>query len=130
MLSFVVMVMAVFGLTLIVTKSKILACKREFVEKRYEASKVYWEDNPAPTIVRWAHAWWHAMWTCPMCLGVWVSAPLVLIWPVTGVWLLDWAAVFGFNWIVHKVEDFLILATEYLEAVLQGDENEPDTDAS
>ena len=30
----------VFALTLLITKSKIFAGKREFVERRYEASKV------------------------------------------------------------------------------------------
>lgn len=49
--------LAVFALTLLVTKSKILAGKREFVEERYESSKVG-EQQPG-----WIHRCWHAVWT-------------------------------------------------------------------
>lgn len=45
----------VFAITLIATKSKVVGGKREFVEKRYEASKVG-REKPG-----WVHTWWHAI---------------------------------------------------------------------
>ena len=97
-----------FAITLIVTKSKIMGGKREFVEQRYEASKV---GNHKPGMI---HTWWHAMWTCPMCLGFWVALPLSIL-STTCPW---WAAlfiVFGLNWLVHCLENFMFQVGYFLE---------------
>ena len=90
----------VFGITLILTKSKILAGKREFVEKRYESSKV---GDMKPNFV---HRWWHAMFHCPMCSGFWVAIPVCWLVPYYTLWT-DVIAVFGLNWLIHCLENCL-----------------------
>lgn len=109
---FLVVSFAVFGLTLIVTKSKIFGCKREFVEKQYQASLV---ANIHPWYIRWIHKWWHAMWTCPMCLGTWISAAAVIYQPICGHWVIDWLAVLGANWVIHCFENWLFNIAQYFE---------------
>jgi len=93
------LVMVVFAITLVLTKSNILAGKREFVEQRYEASKV----NGRPS---WFHRWWHSMWTCPMCSGFWIAAIVCPYFPVYA-YIVDVLIVFSLNWLVHCLEDFL-----------------------
>jgi len=97
-----------FAITLLVTKSKIFGGKREFVEKRYEASKV---GGKKPG---WVHSWWHAMWCCPMCLGAWVAVPLCYFEATIAWW---WASmiVFGLNWIIHCAENLLFQSGDLLE---------------
>lgn len=90
-----------FAITLLVTKSKIFGSKREFVQKRYEASKV---GGHKPGLV---HRWWFAMWNCPMCLGAWIAAILCCIEPTKYVWWESTAMVFGLNWLIHCVENFM-----------------------
>lgn len=93
------MSLAVFGFTLIVTKSSLFACKREFITQRYEASKI----NGSPSLI---HTWFYKMFTCPMCLGTWVAAFFVILWPVSGHFILDWLAITGANWLLHVAEEF------------------------
>lgn len=104
----------VFALTLLITKSKIFACKRQFVEKRYEASKV--ADKP-----HFIHVWWHALWTCPMCSGFWFALPVCLFFPVFG-WVFDVLAVFGINWLLHCVENVLFNLGKILEGEIESNE--------
>jgi len=98
----------VFALTLILTKSKVLAGKREFVEKRYEASKVG-DQQPG-----WIHRWWYALWTCPMCSGFWVAIPVCFFYPAFGLFV-DVMVVFGANWLVHCLENLLFFSGKVME---------------
>lgn len=111
---------AVFALTLILTKSKVLAGKREFVEQRYEASKV---NNQDPG---WTHRWWHAMWTCPMCSGFWASLPICYFFPYKHIFI-DVLVVFGANWLLHCLENMLFFTGEVVKQI---DENETFTKAN
>lgn len=101
-------IFVVFALTLILTKSKVLAGKRDFVELRYDASKV---DDQQPG---WIHRWWHALWTCPMCSGFWVAIPICFFYPVYGLFV-DVLVVFGANWIVHCLENLLFFSGKLAE---------------
>ncbi len=100
----------VFALTLILTKSKVLAGKREFVEKRYEAAKVG-DQRPG-----WVHKWWHALITCPMCSGFWIAIPICFFYPAFGLFI-DVLVVFGANWIVHCLENLLFFSGEFAESL-------------
>lgn len=95
----------VFALTLILTKSKILAGKREFVELRYEAAKV---NNQDPG---WIHRWFHAIMTCPMCCGFWVAIPVSMFLPYKFI-VTDVLVVFGANWLLHCLENLLFFSGE------------------
>ena len=99
---------AVFAITLVLTKAKVLAGKREFVEERYEAAKV---GSLGPG---WIHRWWHSWWTCPMCSGFWISIPVCLVFPVYGAFI-DILAVFGSNWLLHCLESSLFFGGETFE---------------
>lgn len=101
-------ILTVFALTLILTKSKVLAGKREFVELRYEASKVG-DQRPG-----WVHKWWHAIMTCPMCSGFWIAIPVCLIYPAYGLFI-DVLVVFGVNWLIHCLENFLFFSGKLAE---------------
>jgi len=98
-----------FGITLLVNKSKLFGVKREFVEKRYEASKVGGEK---PGLV---HRIWHAWWTCSMCLGGWVAALLCLFYTTPYGWWKTTAIVFGLNWLLHLIETALFEFGKYHE---------------
>ena len=63
----VVETLVTFSVVLILTKSKVLGGKREFVKVRYESAKIGGNDPG------WIHRWWHSMLTCPMCCGFWVA---------------------------------------------------------
>lgn len=102
--------LAVFALTLIVTKSKILAGKREFVEQRYDAAKVG-DQQPG-----WIHRWWHAVWTCPMCSGFWFAIPVAILFPVYNLFL-DILVIFALNWIIHCIENVLFFGGETFEGL-------------
>lgn len=101
-------ILIVFSLTLILTKSKVLAGKRDFVELRYEASKVG-DQQPG-----WIHSWWHALWTCSMCSGFWIAIPICLFYPVYGPFV-DILVVFGANWLVHCLENLLFFSGKLAE---------------
>lgn len=101
-------IFVVFSLTLILTKAKILAGKREFVEERFEASKVMGQ-SPG-----WIHRWWHALWSCPMCSGFWVALPVCWFYPAFGLFV-DVLVVFGANWIVHCLENLLFFSGKLAE---------------
>ena len=94
----------VFAITLTINKSSLLECKREFVKKRYEAS---WVAGSSPGYLHWV---WHAWWTCPMCLGFWVSC-------VVGLWcdnyIVSVFVMYSLNWLIHCVENFLVTAAKF-----------------
>jgi hypothetical protein len=98
----------VFSLVLLLTKSKILACKRQFVEERYKAAFV---NNQKPGII---HIWFHAMWTCPMCSGFWISLLVCLFYPIYNI-VADTLIVFGINWLLHCIENILFHKGKLLE---------------
>ena len=114
-MSFFVCALAVFGITLIVTKSKILACKREFVQKRYASA---WVGNQRPSFL---HTLWHAWWTCPMCLGFWVAL-VIAPWSPIIFYPLDVLALFSANWLLHCVETFLFEIGNFLEKLVDKEE--------
>lgn len=101
----------VFAITLVITKSRLLACKRDFVEKRYQASKL---NVYTPWIIKWIHRIWHAIMTCPMCSGAWVSFWVCSIFTVHG-YIVDVAISFSLNWLWHCLENVLFVAGEYFD---------------
>lgn len=103
-------IFVVFALTLILTKSKVLAGKRDFVELRYDAAKVGGQQPG------WLHRWWHANWTCPMCSGFWVAIPICFFYPAFGLFI-DVMVVFGGNWLIHCVENLLFFSGKLAEDV-------------
>jgi len=100
----------VFALTLIVTKSKILASKREFVEQRYESAKV---GDQRPGLI---HTWWNAVWSCSMCSGFWFAIPIAIFFPVYNIFT-DVLVIFALNWIIHCIENFLFFGGETLKEI-------------
>lgn len=109
-MTIVLNILVVFALTLILTKSKVLAGKREFVEERYDAAKVG-DQHP-----HWFHRWWHAIWTCPMCSGFWAAIPICFFYPAYGLFI-DVLVVFGVNWLVHCFENLLFFSGKLAEDV-------------
>lgn len=109
--SIIITSLVVFALTLLLAKSKIFACKREFVKKRYAASKV--ADKP-----NFIHIWFHAMWTCPMCSGFWLALPICLFFCEAN-WIVSVLAVFGLNWLWHCLENVLFNLGEILEGEIE-----------
>ncbi len=109
-MTIVLNILVVFALTLILTKSKILAGKREFVEQRYDAAKV---GNQSPG---WVHKLWHAIMTCPMCSGFWVAIPICFFYPAYGLFV-DVLVVFSANWLVHCLENLLFFSGKLAEDV-------------
>lgn len=105
-MDFLILSFIVFSITLLITKSKILAAKREFVQKRYESSKI----NGSPSFI---HRIWHAIWHCPMCSGFWVAL-IVYIFCHQFVFF-DVIIAFGLNWILHCVENVLFQFGKILE---------------
>ena len=103
--SLIVNTFIVFSITLILTKSKVLAHKRKFVIERYKSSKI--NDKPS-----WIHIWFHAMWTCPMCSGFWIGLFVALIYPLQGL-IQDTLFCFGLNWLLHCIEDSLFSCSEH-----------------
>ncbi len=103
--------MIAFAITLIVTKSTILGSKREYVKKRYDASFV---NGQKPGYIHW---FWHAMWTCPMCLGFWVALPLAYF---NDTGYQTWAAtliIFGINWLIHCAENVMFQSGHLMETL-------------
>lgn len=93
--------LVVFSITLTINKSKIFAGKREFVQKRYEASKVGGEQ---PGLM---HRIWHAWWHCPMCFGFWVSL-VVALYFTSYNYVFDVLIMYGLNWLIHCLENYLV----------------------
>lgn len=98
----------IFSITLLITKSKILAGKREFVNLRYEASKV---NNQKPLFI---HRIWHAIWTCSMCSGFWVGLFLALIFQFN---FFELVCSFGINWLLHCIENTIFSLGKILEEI-------------
>ena len=108
-----------FSITLVITKSRLFHCKREYVEKRYQSSYVG-EQRPS-----FVHKIWHAWWTCSMCCGFPVAVIVSVIWPVYGL-IADTLAVFALNWLLHCIEDTFYGAGIFLKKtgkVLDSEEN-------
>lgn len=103
--------LVVFAITLIVTKSKILANKRKFVEERYKYSFLH---GSRPNCI---HAWFHAFFTCSMCSGFWVSL-FVLMFFREFNYFFDVLIVFGLNWLWHCLEHTLFFSGKFLEQYL------------
>lgn len=105
--SLIVNSVVVFAITLTITKSKIFACKREFIEKRYQQAKI----NKNLTFV---HTWWRAVATCAMCSGFYFSILVSLYNPVCGL-IIDTLFAYGMNWLLHCLESVLFNAGKKLE---------------
>lgn len=104
----------VFSITLLITKSKILAGKREFVEKRYQASKV---NGQKPHFV---HMLWHALWTCSMCSGFWAALCITPFFTTPEVSFFTIVIIsFGINWLIHCLEDLLFHAGKAFAKILE-----------
>jgi hypothetical protein len=95
----------VFALTLLITKSKILACKREYVEERYQEAKKLGGGQTG-----WVHSIWRATWTCPMCSGFWFA---LILSPRCGLYMV--LPLFGTNWLLHCLENALFQIGQYFE---------------
>lgn len=101
--------LVVFAITWLLTKSKILAEKREFVELRYQASKV----NGRPS---WIGRIIYANFTCPNCAGMWASIPVAIINPCCG-YIFTILSAFSINWLLHCIENTLFFAGKVLEEI-------------
>lgn len=104
------------GIVLIITKSKLLSSKREFVKKRYEASFV---NSQKPG---WIHTWWHSMWTCEMCFGAWVAGAICLFFDTGYPWWAATLAIFFLNWLIFCVENFLFQIGIFLQYLTEDEE--------
>ncbi len=105
--------LVVFAITLAVTKASIFNTKREFVQSRYEASFVGGEK---PNKLHW---FWYKMWTCPMCLGLWVSLCVSVCCSTGYGYITSVSALFGLNWLLHCVEDALFRISRYYENIIK-----------
>lgn len=100
--SFWINSLVVAAIVLVLTKSRIWACKRQFVDHRYQnAKQVYGR-------VSFIHAWWHALNTCAMCSGFWISAIVAWYWPCEWGWTRETLAYFFLNWMMHCLESVLV----------------------
>lgn len=109
MSGFIINCLVTFALTIIWTKSKIFACKRQFVINRYKSSQV---GGQRPSLI---HSIWHACWTCPMCSGFWVA--LVVSWFIDSniSYIGCTLGSFAVNWLLHCVEDLTFNMGKYFE---------------
>lgn len=105
MINLVAASLVVFAITLTVNKSKLFAGKREFVTKRFKSSFV---DNMRPTFI---HKIWNAWWSCPMCLGFWVSLIIAPSFTCFG-YVFDVLIIYGLNWLIHCLENYLVQITQ------------------
>ena len=92
--------LVVFAITLTITKANIFHAKRKFVDERYKFAVENGNSN-------FIHRLWHAWWTCPMCLGFWVALATSPFFIYFGI-IWDTLIVYGLNWILHCIEDFLV----------------------
>lgn len=94
----------VFGITLIINKSILFECKREFIEKRYKLAV----SQGSRSFLHWL---WYKLWFCSMCLGFWVSLIGILFLKVECGFISHIFIVFGafgINWILHCIETYLV----------------------
>lgn len=115
-MAFLIGCLSVFAVTLVITKSKIMSCKRQYVQERYKAS---WAGEQRPRVI---HTIWHAFWTCSMCCGFYVSLALAPWFYVSG-YVFDVLALFGANWLLHCVESSLFEIGKYFEKKIDTPEN-------
>lgn len=119
-LLFILQSLTVFAITLTVTKSSILNCKRQFVITRYEYSKQ--NGNPC-----FFHTWWYKMNTCAMCLGFWISIPVILSCPIKYdiiIIIMNCLSTFGINWLLHCVEEYLFYNSEHYKNIKKPEQGE------
>lgn len=116
-MDFLIGILAVFAITLIVTKSKIMACKRKFVEQRYLASFVG-EQTPS-----FLHTVWHAYWVCSMCSGFWTSL-IIAPWCHVSGYFLDVLALFSANWLLHCLEATLFEIGDFFKKKVDTDDDD------
>jgi len=99
----------VFAITLILTKSKITSCKREYVQKTYEQTKITGKPG-------WIHEIWHAVWTCPMCCGFYIAFLVSL----NSSHVIDNTLIlFSINWLLHCLENTFFNIGKYFEKKLE-----------
>jgi len=90
----------VFAITLTLTKADILACKRSFVEERYD---YVIQNNQKPCFL---HTLWYKIFTCPMCCGFWVALfSSFFIFPEH--FMISTLSAYGLNWLLHCGEEAL-----------------------
>lgn len=106
----------VAGIVLLITKSRLFACKRQFVTYRYKAAFV---NGKKPSFV---HRIFHAIMTCPMCSGAWLGMLVCYYLPIYN-YFVDLVLVFFINWVFHEVEDVLFNLSEKLKKDLALPEN-------
>jgi len=106
--SIIVHSLVVFAITLIITKSRIMACKRFFVEERYQ---FVLDSGEIPCLL---HEWWHAMFVCEMCCGFWVALATAPYLSECGI-VVGTLAAFSGNWLLHCLEDYLYVKKERVE---------------
>lgn len=116
MFEFLIYALVVFAITLTITKSDIMACKRKFVADRYEYSK----KNGKPCFF---HLWWYKAWNCSMCAGFWWALVLSpFLSPCH--FLAGTLAAYGGNWLLHCLEEYLYTSSR------KGFNNQSSTDSS
>ena len=110
--------LVVFAITLTITKSKIMGCKRQFVQNRYNAVI---DNNENPCFL---HEFWNALWNCPMCCGFWVAlATAPFLTNEVGM-ICGTLSVYGLNWLFHCLEDFLYFSVnDETESQINNDNN-------
>ena len=98
--SIIVHSLVVFAITLTITKSEIMACKRFFVEERFDFIKA---QGGQPCFF---HRWFHAIWTCPMCCGFWIALITSFFFSKHGI-ICGTLSAYSLNWLFHCCEEFL-----------------------
>ena len=108
----------VFAITLTITKADILRSKREFVTKRYEASKL----NGRPSFI---HTWFYKMFVCPMCVGFPTSliASICFLTQFQYKYIGEVLIVYGLNWLWHCLEDALFYIGRLAKNKLENGKN-------
>lgn len=114
-MNIIIISLITFSITLLLTKSKILAGKRQFVEQRYLASKNSINAYDS-FIVVWIHRVWRSFWTCAMCSGFWVACFVCCFFDN---WFVNVIITFGVNWILHCIEDFFFQVSKLAEKIFQ-----------
>jgi hypothetical protein len=92
---------------MVITKSSLLECKRQFVEKKYKEIKHIAEINKFSTFDKFINWWWYKMWTCPICLGYYVALFISVINP-NNYLFVDFIAIAGFNWFLCDLRTFFL----------------------
>lgn len=97
----------VFSVTLVITKSSLLECKRQFVEKKYKEIKNISIMNNYSQFDNFINWWWYKMWTCPVCLGYYIALFISVLNPNFNIFI-DSIAIAGFNWLLYDLRTFFL----------------------